>query len=56
MFLSPSRDRLIEQLHRELDALKDELKNFKAEVNLKSNITGMFFLSPNTETHICFGL
>ncbi|XP_034276955.1 huntingtin-interacting protein 1 isoform X2 [Pantherophis guttatus] len=25
------KDRLIEQLHRELDALKDELKNFKAE-------------------------
>ncbi|XP_058020571.1 huntingtin-interacting protein 1 isoform X3 [Ahaetulla prasina] len=25
------KDRLIEQLHREIDALKDELKNFKAE-------------------------
>ncbi|KAL7987105.1 hypothetical protein Chor_006024 [Crotalus horridus] len=27
----PPRDRLIEQLHREIDTLKDELKNFKAE-------------------------
>lgn len=28
-----SRDRLIEQLHREISTLKDELKYFKAEVN-----------------------
>ncbi|KAG8122882.1 hypothetical protein E2320_018390 [Naja naja] len=29
--LFDNKDRLIEQLHREMDTLKDELKNFKAE-------------------------
>lgn len=31
--LSYSRDRLIEQLYREITALKEELENFKAEVS-----------------------
>lgn len=29
-----ARDRLIEQLYREISALKEELENFKAEVNV----------------------
>lgn len=44
LFLIASRDQLIEQLHREISNLKEELKNFKAEVNRN---TYTFYGIPN---------
>lgn len=38
--LSYFRDRLIEQLYREITALKEELENFKAEVGDKTRWAG----------------